>query len=127
MLDFQQKRKFKQFFYSRVTLVFLLIFIIFIANQVYGIYEKQKLSKENLSSVKNQYEELKNREKMLTSEIDRLKTKEGMEEEIRNKFDVAKPGEQVVVITDDGSSTKVVKEENGTISGLWNKVVGWFK
>lgn len=106
-------------------LVALLILVIFMAKQVYDIYKKQGISKDSLASVADENNELKNREKMLTSEIERLKTKDGIEEEIRNKFNVAKPGEHLVVIVDDASTSK-----SGTANesaGWWQNFLGWFK
>ena len=106
-------------------LVVLLVLVMFMAKQVYDIYQKQGLSKEGLTSVLNENAELQNREKMLSSEIDRLKTKDGIEEEIRNKFNVVKPGEHLVVIVDDASTSKdeAVKQNDG----WWGSFLGWFK
>jgi cell division protein FtsB len=95
------------------------------AKQVYDIYKKQGLSKEGLISVLNENVELKKREKMLSSEIERLKTKEGIEEEIRNKFNVVKPGEHLVVIVDDASTSKNETTEKNT--GWWESLLGFFK
>jgi len=125
MIDFQQKRKIRKVFYSRFMLVALLVLVLFMAKQVYDIYQKQGLSKEGLTSVLNENSELKNREKMLSSEIERLKTEDGIEEEIRNKFNVVKPGEHLVVIVDDASTSKNETAKENT--GWWGSFLGWFK
>jgi cell division protein FtsB len=125
MIDFQQRRSFRKFFYSKITLFFLVIFIFFMAKQVYEIYLKNKISRESLSIATKNYEALKTREKMLSLEIERLKTEAGIEEEIRNKYNVARPGEEVVVIVDkekESSSTKENKTE-----GFWQKFLNFFK
>ena len=62
---------------------------------------------------------------MLSSEIERLKTKDGIEEEIRNKFNVVKPGEHLVVIVDDASTSKNETTKQNT--GWWGSFLGWFK
>ncbi len=125
MIDFQQKRKIRKVFYSRFMLVALLVLVMFMAKQVYDIYKKQGLSREGLTSVLNENTELQNREKMLSSEIDRLKTKDGIEEEIRNKFNVVKPGEHLVVIVNDASTSK--NETSKQDTGWWVNFLGWFK
>jgi len=106
-------------------LVALLVLVMFMAKQVYDIYKKQGLSREGLTSVLNENTELQNREKMLSSEIDRLKTKDGIEEEIRNKFNVVKPGEHLVVIVNDASTSK--NETSKQDTGWWVNFLGWFK
>jgi cell division protein FtsB len=102
-----------------------MILVVFIARQVYDIYLKQNLSKDNLASVLNENIELQNREKMLSSEIERLKTKDGIEEEIRNKFNVVRPGESVVVIVENTSTSKkdLIKEKEG----WWESFLKWMR
>ena len=125
MTDFQQKRKFKKIIYSKLSFLVLFIFIIFLARSTYDIYKKSKLSFDNYSMVKNDYDNLNTRKNMLESEIDRLKTENGIEEEIRSKFNVAKPGETVVVIIDGSSSTSTnAKNSDG---GFWSNLWGLFK
>ncbi len=125
MIDFQQKRKIKKVFYSRFILASLFILVFFVGLQVYNIFEKQRLSKDSLLSVYEEYEGLVKRERMLISEIERLKTKDGIEEEIRNKFDVARPGEHVVVVVDSGSNSSGVDLEKNT--GWLESFLNWFK
>lgn len=125
MIDFQQRRKFRNFFYSKITLVLLLVFVVFLGKQVYDIYTKNKLSRESLSITTKDYEALKTRERMLSLEIERLKTERGIEEEIRNKYDVAKPGEEVVVIVD--KDRKSSSTEDSEVGGLWQKFLNLFK
>ena len=125
MIDFQQKRQIRKIFYSRITLVVLLIVVVFMVKQVYDIYEKEVVSKNNLDLVVKKYDGLKSREKMLSSEIDKLKTKEGLEGEIRDKFDVEKPGEQTVVIVDNADTKQSTSTSEN--KSVWQSIIGWFK
>jgi cell division protein FtsB len=93
--------------------------------QVYDIYKKESLSRESLDSITKQYDGLNSREKMLSSEIDKLKTDVGVEEEIRSKFDVEKPGEETVVIIDSSSSAETASTTGGV--GLWQNFINWFR
>ena len=72
--------------------------------------------------VTREYESLKSRKDMLESEINRLKTDGGIEEEIRGKFNVAKPGETVVTVINSSGSipTNVNNLKKGFWSNLWN-------
>ena len=124
MVDFQQKKKIRKVIYSRITIVVIFIAIIFLARAVYDIFEKERMSAEDFSIIQKDYNSLENRQNMLKSEIDKLNTKDGIEEEIRGKFSVAKPGETVVVIVDSTSTAST--STKGSSKSLWQKFIGLF-
>ena len=119
MIDFQQKRQFKKVMYSKVSFLILFISVIFLVKSTYNIYKKSKLSFDNYTVVKRDYESLKDRKDMLDSEINRLKTDNGIEEEIRGKFNVAKPGETVVVVINGSTSTETSNPNKSFWSSFW--------
>jgi cell division protein FtsB len=125
MLEFQEKRRLKNFLYSKITLVILLILIGVAVNAVWGIYQKQHMAKVNLAKTAAVYEGLQVREKMLSSEIERLKTEDGKEEEIREKYGLVKPGEEVIVIVDKDEATN--SDQDSTDISFWQKVVDWLR
>lgn len=127
MLEFQEKKKLRNILYSKVTLIALFVVLIFIARATFSVYYKQKVSGENLSKVKEEVAELKKREKMLNSEIDRLKTDKGTEEEIRKKFMVGKAGEQVIIIVDDDKSNKNGAVGDDEDKSIWDKFIDFFR
>lgn len=126
MLEFQEKRKLRRFLYSRITLIIIIILIGLTLKAVLGVYEKQKESADNLSKVEANYEDLQVREKMLSSEIERLKTAGGTEEEIRLKYGLVKPGEEVITVV-DSSSTGPDDSTGGADEGFWQKFENLFK
>ena len=111
--------------YSKVSFVVLFIAIIFLGKATYNIYQKSKLSSGNYVVVKRDYDNLKSRKEMLESEINRLQTDNGIEEEIRGKFNVARPGETVVIVINSTSSTST--DTSSTNSGFWSKLWGMFQ
>lgn len=124
MSDFQQKRKIRGVMYSKLSILVLLVLIFFLAKATYNLYGKYRVSAGDYTIVKNDYDSLKTRKDMLDSEIDRLRTDNGIEEEIRSKFNVAKPGETVVVIINNSTtSTKDVQQK----SDLWSRFLDFFK
>jgi cell division protein FtsB len=123
MVDFQQKKNIRKVMYSRITIFIFFIIVIFLVREVYDIYKKERMSAKSVASVEDNYNDLKNRQNMLKSEIERLNTDKGIEEEIRSKFSVAKPGETVVVVIDNSSSTSTDSES--VEKGFWNKIFGW--
>ena len=124
MIDFQQKKKINKIIHSKVFFVIFLIIIIFLGRSTYDIFTRYELSKNNYLSVKKDYDNLKTREEMLNNEIERLKTESGIEEEIRGRFSVAKPGEIVVTVV-DANSTTTGKDRLNT--GLWQKFMELFQ
>ena len=125
MVDFQQKKKIRKIIYSRITIVVLFVVIIFLAKAVYDIFVKERMSSESVSMIEKDYNSLKERQNMLKSEISKLNTKDGIEEEIREKYSVAKQGETVVVIVDSTSSTSSGKIDNQ--KGFWQGIVNFFQ
>ena len=125
MIDFQQRRQFKKVIYSKISFIILFILVIFLGRATYDIYKKSKLSSDNYVVVKKDYESLKARKDMLESEINRLKTDYGIEEEIRSKFNVAKPGETVVTVINGSSSTST--DTSNSNKGFWSSLWEIFK
>jgi cell division protein FtsB len=67
---------------------------------VWGAYLKESDTNERWKSRESVLTELQGRESELQTEIDRLETAKGIEAEIRSKFEVAKEGEEVIVIVE---------------------------
>jgi cell division protein FtsB len=125
MLEFQEKRKFKRILYSKFTLVILIIIIGWILNAVWKVYIKQDLTKNNLVKTARDLEGLRTREKMLSSEIERLKTDGGVEEEIREKYGLVKPGEEILVVIDKEADINLSSTSTGI--SFWQKILDWLK
>jgi len=125
MLEFQEKRKLKRYLYSKVTLVILLVIIIILLNAVWNMYQKQRLARENLVKTATIFNDLQAREKMLSSEIDRLRTVNGTEEEIREKYGLVKPGEEVLTVVGDNTGANSSSTTNQ--GNYWQTIVNWFQ
>ncbi len=124
MLDFQQKRKLRNFIYNHWVLCFLGLIVILMIHSTWNVYQKQRESAKLLEQAENQSKELQNRQKELQDRIANMQTTQGMEEEIRNKFNVAKPGENVAVVLDNDDATSSVST---TSTSLWQKIINFFK
>mgnify|MGYP001563470888 CR=1 len=123
-MDFQRKRQIKSILYSKLFLVILLVLIFFLGRSTFDIYQKSKLSYNNYIKVKRDYDSIEARKAMLESEINRLATDNGIEEEIRSKFNVAKPGETVVIIIDKNSTSTDI---DNVKRDFWSSFWGIFK
>ncbi len=123
MLDFQQKRKLRSIAYSWVTVCILCIVSILALRSVWVVYTKYRESNTLRMQSYARLQELESRERELSDRIQRLDTDQGVEAEIRSKFDVAKKGEQVIVIVDDTVSTSTPPASHS----IWSWIVNIFK
>lgn len=127
MLDFKKKRRIKEILYSRITIIFLVVVFIFFANSTWDIYKKSRFASENRTIAENNLDKIKKRENILVYKINKLNTKRGVEEEIRNKFGFVKKGEDVVVVV-----TPNKKDKNDSIKSVsfaerwWRKLLDLF-
>lgn len=125
MMEFQDKRKLKNFIYSKYFIIIFAILIIFLSKSVWSVYKKQAVTKENLARATAGLNDLQIRDKKLSSEIQRLGTKGGTESEIREKYGLVKPGEEVIIIVNKNEETDFTLD-NTEIS-FWQKIKNWLK
>jgi cell division protein FtsB len=124
MREFQHKKRLRRILYSKAAIIVLTFFLLVLANATWGVYKKQEASAANTVQAKNSLKKLKDRESVLTAELSRLDTEEGVEEEIRAKYGVSKPGEELLVIVDDKNASTTEKQPE---QSWWNKFKGLFK
>lgn len=118
MSDFRQKRKNGNWFHSPIFQGVVLSVAVLV---FFGAYDRFLVDKE-ISEKENNLEEeintLEERKKTLEKEVDYLSSDRGVEAEIRRQFDVAREGEQVVIIIKDedkeNSTTETVELEPET-------------
>lgn len=101
MFDFHEKRKIRQIVYSKVFIGFLLILSVLIAHSAYERYRVEREMAEKRDQKAEELQKLQERATVLASKISHLENERGIEAELRSRFDVAKEGEQVVVILDE--------------------------
>ncbi len=108
MFDFHEKRKIRRVVYSRFFIGAVFLLALFIGRSV---YERITIEREMVEKLDERTEELsvlEQRAELLNSKVEHLKNDRGIEEELRTRFDVAKEGEQVVIIIDDSVDEKRV-------------------
>lgn len=122
MKNFQPKRGFKDIVQSKPVLVFLFIILMFFAYGVVGFFNKMRVTKENREMVENKVLELEEKKIKLSSDIEKLKTDQGVEESIREKFGLVKDGEGVIVVVEDKNKIEVPKKEP---DGFFSRLFFW--
>ncbi len=125
MQEFREKRRLRELLYSRPSLIILFILVLFAGRGVFHMYEKYAQAAVDKRGVESQVALLSAREDFLVSEVERLKTPTGIEQEIRQKFNVKKEGEQVAVIVEPKDATGGAAKTSG-VSSVWSWVVDIF-
>jgi cell division protein FtsB len=100
MFDFHEKRKIRGFLYSKGVIFAMFLLASLLSISVYNRYTVASEMQEKLYEKKTELEELKQRAGVLESKVKYLENERGVEEELRNRFDVARDGEQVIILLD---------------------------
>ncbi len=125
MREFQDRKNRKPKLYSLWSLLFLLVIIVLFTKGVIGVYEKAKSTKVDLQRLEAQKTDVESRYDTISKEASILKTSDGVESAIREKFDVAKKGEGVIVVVDKTIEQPV--KEKGFVQRVWDSVKGVFQ
>ncbi len=127
MTEFKNKSKYS-FWYAPLTLVVLISLLVFSAYKVIILVKKKKETSIQKELVLNRMKSLENRENNLNKDINRMQTEEGIESIIREKYQVVKKGERMVVIVNDNSDSNQQKKIKNTHSfWLWVWIKNIFK
>jgi len=125
MREFQDRKKNKKRLYSIWTLLALLVVMFLFGKGLVSAYEKEKSTKAELNRLAAEKADIESRYNNISKENDTLKTNDGIESAIRQKFDVAKKGEGVIVIVD--KTVEVQEEKKGFMRKVWDSVKGVFQ
>ena len=124
MRNFQEKIGIRHIMQSRLILVFLGVIILVFAWSVIQLVSKAEETAKNKNIAEDKIAELQKGKEKLSSDIAKFQTEKGIEENIREKFGLAKEGENMIVIIEDKNlPEKEEVESNGFFSFLKN----WFK
>ena len=98
MAQFKDKKDYKQLWHSPLTLLILFCILIIFAYNMIGLIQKEGETRRKKIVELENIENLRKRQSNLDTNIAKLNTDEGVEELIREKYQVAKAGESVIRI-----------------------------
>lgn len=110
--------------HSKIILVLFGALAIFFAWGVIRFMVKLDTVRENRKLAEEKFLELEKKKIELSSQIARLNTEEGREENIREKFGLAKEEEQLIVVIEDKNPPE---EPENKSSGFWGFFKNMFK
>jgi cell division protein FtsB len=123
--NFQKGGKLKHVMQSKPFLIFLGVVILAFIFSIFGFMNKMEETIKNKKIVEDKIAELEKSKEKLSSDITSLQTQEGVEENIRDKFGLAKDGENMIMITDDKSVPET--NTNADSGGFLNFFKNLFK
>lgn len=124
MKEFKEKRK-NSFWHSPIFLFSFFVLLVFFAWNTIGLIEKERETSKNKEISLNKMNKLKEKAELYNNNIDRLNTDIGVEELVRSKFQVSKPGEKVVSIVDNNEVE--TQDDSSNNNGFWFWFLGLFK
>ena len=114
MRTFQEKNKWRKVMESKPMLILFGIVLLAFAYSVFGLVNKASDSMKNKDLVKERVVQLQKEKEKLTKDIEKLNTDKGKEEAVREKFGMAKDGEEMIVVVDDKDTVEIPKEGQST-------------
>ncbi|MAZ67170.1 hypothetical protein CL652_00110 [bacterium] len=123
MLRIKEKHLLQKIIFGKAGLVALVIVFALFANGTWSVYKKASFARENRKMAEKDLTELRSREAALQAELNRLNTERGLEEELRQKFDVGRKGERLVVLVDAPDTELVTEFAKPTV---WEKIIVFF-
>ncbi len=108
MFDFHQKRKLRAAFESRITWTILLVLSGLMIVSAYDRYQIARDMAERRFEAELEQGRLLERRRELQADVEYLSNERGIEAEMRRQFDVAREGEQVVIIVEDEATVNPI-------------------
>jgi len=121
MFDFHQKRRMRTVFASRVTQGVLLLLAFFILISAYNRYQIAQEMADRREAVESEIAALESRRETMEAEVKYLSNERGIEAEMRRQFDIARDGEQVVIILEDETVETAPAATTTTTKRAWYK------
>ncbi len=106
-----------------LTFFLLLVLLMLLGNSVRRVYIKKNGAEQALARMKAEIEDLKSRQESLEQFASRVETSDGVEFELRKKFNVAGNGEKVAIFVDESNASSTQKKSQS----IWSKIKGWFE
>ncbi len=110
MFDFYEKRKLRSILFSKFTAGALFIAAGLLAVSAYDRFVAEQGTREKREERALELERVQQRAAALEAKVEWMESDRGREEAMREQFDVAKNGEEVVVVVDESLPADGAKE-----------------
>lgn len=107
----------------RIAALGLFILVVILGKATVMVYFKYRAASLNRNAAAVELAELEKRYSEMQANLDRLKSPEGLDEEIRKNLPVAKEGEKVITVVAD-KENEATASESVEQAGFWRKLLG---
>lgn len=128
MKHFQQRKKKRRMMYSKWVAALLLFLTVVISGSVYDLYNKKKQVVKLKEVAETELANIKSKDENITKQIEILSTSRGKEEILRQKYNIKRQGESLIVVTDKEPEHEGIPVVEKTFleefKGFWGRVFG---
>ncbi len=126
MLGFHEKRRLRRVLYSRASLVAMLVPIGFVSYVAWHAYNTEQVSRERQLALATELGQLEARAGALEHDIAALEDPYGVEAALRQRYNVAKEGEEVFVLVEpeEPRGAEATSSPAAVKTSLWERIVG---
>ena len=124
MERFNQRRDPLRLIGKRLFLISLFLLVGVAVSGVGKVYRKERESMSLRAEAERQLEDLSTRRVQLEEDIEKLKTPRGMEEALRERYRLAKSGENLIIIVNPPASLPI--ETTSSVMEWFQKTLSWW-
>jgi cell division protein FtsB len=122
--ELEHRQRVKKAIYSWPSLILLTLITFFLVKGAANIFLIERENASRVQELENQSASLVLRERELKSEIEKLKTPEGIIEAIKDKFSATREGEYVAIIVDERKkATSTPQSKDSWYKSVWNAIM----
>ena len=123
MRSFEQRRDPARLFLRRLGILALVLLLAVAVSGVWGVYKKERDSYALRILSEAELADLAQRKMRLESDLERLRTDRGVEEELREQYALAGAGERLIIIVDPSSTSPL--QAAPAKKGWLARLFGW--
>lgn len=125
MKDFQERNNVNRALFSFPVMVGVLFFAVFAAWGTMNVLRTQSSLDTEIIRLKAEIAKAEAARKEYDLQTSAAQTSEGADREARERFNLKKPGEDVVLFVDDNKKTSAPPESN--VAGTYHAIQKWFE
>lgn len=122
--DFQESQEIERAVFSWPVIFVALLLVLAALWGIFRALEKELALREEIKTLEKKIAEADSAKTAWEAKVEDLRTEAGLDREARGKFNLKKPGEEVVIFLDDASQAKPLGLTGDWLASLWSAVKG---
>ncbi len=124
----RKKAWWRKLFHSRISLLIIFCLLILLSIAVFDRWVVAREVADRRLEKEEEFQIAEQRKEILEEKVNNINDEEGVESEIRKHFDVAREGEQVVVLVENKENIEPITPTASTEPKRhwWSPIVSWW-